>query len=106
MGKPKYNVGSNASISPPVQAQSAGDQNTSPCCGNPSCECTKPGRLPSRHCCGISAPFGGPVVPLVYTSSAGSMARVETAVNRAEAVFSSDSQSLVQDSRAPATPIT
>ena len=24
-----------------------------------------PGRLPIRHDCGISAPFGGPVVPLV-----------------------------------------
>ena len=28
MGRPKYKVGSNASISPPVQAQSAGDQKT------------------------------------------------------------------------------
>ena len=28
IGRPKYSVGSRASISPPVQAQSAGDQNT------------------------------------------------------------------------------
>jgi hypothetical protein len=28
MGRPKYRLGSRASIKPPVQAQSAGDQNT------------------------------------------------------------------------------
>ena len=28
MGRPKYRLGSKASINPPVQAQSAGDQNT------------------------------------------------------------------------------
>ncbi len=39
-------VGSSASIRPPVQAQSAGDQNTSPGAGNQSCDATNPGRLP------------------------------------------------------------
>ena len=50
---------------PPVHAQSAGDQNTASCCGNQFWLHTKPGRLPIRARCGISVPFGGPVVPLV-----------------------------------------
>src|SRR5260221_14732024 len=64
-GVPWYSDGSNASIRPPVQAQPAGDQNTSPACGKRSCECSNPGRLPRSTRCGISAPLGGPVVPLV-----------------------------------------
>ena len=51
-------VGSSASISPPAQAQSAGDQNMSPGCGKKSCECTKPGRLPMSSRCASSAPLG------------------------------------------------
>ena len=62
---PNSHAGSSASISPPVQAQSAGDQNMSPFCGKKSCECTKPGTLPIITRCAFSAPFGGPVVPLV-----------------------------------------
>ncbi|MCY1540353.1 hypothetical protein D9M68_759870 [compost metagenome] len=50
---------------PPVQAQSAGDQNTSPGLGNQSCEATNPGRLPINTLCGSSAPLGAPVVPEV-----------------------------------------
>ena len=50
MGRPKYSVGSSASIRPPVHAQSAGDQNTSSSFGNQFCEATKPVRLPiSTH---------------------------------------------------------
>jgi hypothetical protein len=33
--------------------------------GNQFCEATKPLRLPIIAECGISAPFGAPVVPLV-----------------------------------------
>ena len=74
MGRPKYSVGSKASISPPVQAQSAGDQNTAwllPGCRpegskpNQFWLHTKPVRLPINARCGMSAPLGGPVVPLV-----------------------------------------
>ena len=80
MGRPKYKVGSNASISPPVQAQSAGDQKTlgnllvGNCCEltlsvgekpNQFWLHTKPVKLPIKARCGISAPLGGPVVPLV-----------------------------------------
>ncbi len=54
-----------ASQSPPVHAQSAGDQKKSPGWGKSSCECSKPGRLPMSAQCGSNAPFGGPVVPLV-----------------------------------------
>ena len=50
---------------PPVQAQSAGDQNTSPGCGNQFCEATNPGRLPMSTEWGSSAPLGAPVVPEV-----------------------------------------
>ncbi|MNT77133.1 hypothetical protein D3C72_2162140 [compost metagenome] len=63
MGWPKYSVGNSASIMPPVQAQSAGDQNTSAGLGNQSCEATKPGRLPISTLCGKRAPLGAPVVP-------------------------------------------
>ena len=70
MGRPKYSVGSSASIKPPVQAQSAGLQKTSSLrSGGPSPNQfwlhTKPLRLPMSARCGISAPLGGPVVPLV-----------------------------------------
>jgi hypothetical protein len=65
MGRPKYSVGSKASMRPPVQAQSAGDQNTASFCGNQFWLHTKPVRLPMSARCGISAPLGGPVVPLV-----------------------------------------
>ena len=65
MGHPKCQVGSSASNKPPVHAQSAGDQNMSPARGKKSCEQMNPGRLPSNARCGISAPFGDPVVPLV-----------------------------------------
>ncbi len=50
---------------PPVQAQSAGDQNTSPGLGNQSWEATKPGRLPISTLWGSRAPLGAPVVPEV-----------------------------------------
>ena len=98
MGRPKYSVGSKASINPPVQAQSAGDQKTlgvsgsgrpgaapavpaptpalpragegdvAPAVGlNPNQFWlqTNPVRLPISARCGINAPLGGPVVPLV-----------------------------------------
>ena len=66
MGRPKYSVGSSASISPPVQAQSAGLQKTSSRpAPNQFWLHTKPVRLPMSARCGISAPLGGPVVPLV-----------------------------------------
>ena len=73
MGRPKYNEGSSASISPPVHAQSAGLQNTArlarpDAAGSKPNQLwlhTKPGRLPISARCGISAPLGGPVVPLV-----------------------------------------
>src|SRR5690606_42003357 len=77
----KYRVGSRASIIPPVQAQSAGDQNTSLVLGNQFCEATKPGRLPIRTLCGSKAPFGAPVVPDVYSKMAGSVARVITCLH-------------------------
>ena len=73
MGRPKYSDGNNASINPPVQAQSAGDQNTLSDC--PSARRglkpnqfwlqTNPLKLPISARCGISAPLGCPVVPLV-----------------------------------------
>ncbi|MCY1550516.1 hypothetical protein D9M68_867780 [compost metagenome] len=73
MGRPKYSVGSSASMRPPVQAQSAGDQNTAvegaealngskP---NQFWLHTKPVRLPMSARWGINAPLGLPVVPLV-----------------------------------------
>jgi hypothetical protein len=62
---PKYQLGSSASMSPPAQAQSAGDQNRSPGCGKKSCEYTNPGMLPRISRWASSAPLGGPVVPLV-----------------------------------------
>ena len=103
MGRPKYRVGSSASINPPVQAQSAGLQkmlcvfgslgrlgvapdvpapipalpragagvssggSVSAVGSNPNQFWlqTKPGRLPMRARWGMSAPLGGPVVPLV-----------------------------------------
>ena len=73
MGRPKYRLGNNASMRPPVQAQSAGDQNTAsepalrPLGSKPNQFWlhTKPLRLPIRARCGISAPLGWPVVPLV-----------------------------------------
>src|SRR5581483_6256384 len=43
IGIPKYQVGKRASNSPPVHAQSAGDQNILPSFGKKSCEQTKPG---------------------------------------------------------------
>ena len=61
----KMKVGMSASHRPPVHAQSAGDQKMSPGCGKPSCEHSNPERLPINAACGMSAPFGGPVVPLV-----------------------------------------
>ena len=73
IGRPKYSVGSNASIKPPVHAQSAGLQKMARL-GRPGAPGskpnqlwlhTKPGRLPISARCGISAPLGGPVVPLV-----------------------------------------
>ncbi|OQB99007.1 MAG: hypothetical protein BWX79_03240 [Alphaproteobacteria bacterium ADurb.Bin100] len=89
MGRPKYRLGSSASIRPPVQAQSAGDQNTACDDGrtdgsaDPTATTSarvgyaagsnpnqfwlqmKPLRLPIIARWGISAPFGLPVVPLV-----------------------------------------
>ena len=74
MGRPKYKVGNKASIKPPVQAQSAGDQNTASlvaaapaCVGKPNQFWlhTNPVKLPINARCGINAPLGGPVVPLV-----------------------------------------
>ena len=72
MVQPKYSVGSSASIRPPVQAQSAGDQNTAresalpwPSKPNQFWLQTKPVRLPISARCGSSAPLGLPVVPLV-----------------------------------------
>ena len=72
ISRPKYSVGSKASISPPVHAQSAGLQNTAlddvlvlPSKPNQFWLQTKPVKLPINARCGISAPFGGPVVPLV-----------------------------------------
>jgi hypothetical protein len=37
----------------------------SPLRGKKSCEWTNPGTLPISVRCALSAPFGGPVVPLV-----------------------------------------
>ena len=65
MGRPKYRVGSKASIRPPVHAQSAGLQNTASSGTNQFWLHTKPLRLPISARWGISAPLGGPVVPLV-----------------------------------------
>src|SRR5574343_302251 len=73
MGRPKYRLGKSASIRPPVQAQSAGDQNTArevlPARAgskpNQFWLQTKPARLPMRARCGIRAPLGLTVVPLV-----------------------------------------
>ena len=81
MGLPKYKLGNKASIKPPVQVQSAGDHMTallpvgkSPCpigsteAGEKPNQFwlhTKPLRLPISAWCGINAPLGGPVVPLV-----------------------------------------
>jgi hypothetical protein len=84
-------VGNKASIKPPVHAQSAGDQNTAAlpvgkCCDfeaevlgatadfevatsvekpNQFWLHTNPVKLPIKARCGINAPLGGPVVPLV-----------------------------------------
>jgi len=73
IGRPKYRLGSSASIRPPVQAQSAGDQNTAsepsrrPVGSKPNQFWlhTKPLRLPISARCGSKAPLGLPVVPLV-----------------------------------------
>ena len=80
ISRPKYKVGSKASISPPVQAQSAGLQKTACepagnadgaaaalCASKPNQFWlqTKPVKLPISARCGISAPLGLPVVPLV-----------------------------------------
>ncbi len=65
ISRPKYSVGNRASISPPVHAQSAGDQKTASSCGNQFWLHTKPVRLPISPRCAIKAPLGGPVVPLV-----------------------------------------
>ena len=72
MVQPKYSVGNKASIRPPVQAQSAGDQNTAlesalstPSKPNQFWLQTKPLRLPISARCASSAPLGLPVVPLV-----------------------------------------
>ena len=80
MGRPKYKLGNKASIRPPVQVQSAGDHITAwlpegsspPCTGLPLGAKPnqfwlhmKPVRLPIKAWCGIKAPLGGPVVPLV-----------------------------------------
>ena len=89
MVRPKYRLGSSASIRPPVQAQSAGDQKMACEAGRVARSAgptattsarvgqawgskpnqfwlqTKPVRLPIMARCGISAPLGLPVVPLV-----------------------------------------
>ncbi|MCY1380815.1 hypothetical protein D9M69_686700 [compost metagenome] len=44
MGRPKYSEGSSASIRPPVQAQSAGDQNTA-CEGLAASKGSKPNQF-------------------------------------------------------------
>ena len=53
------------SISPPIQAQSAGVQPRSPGRGKPSWAHSIDGRWPIRNLCACSTPFGGPVVPEV-----------------------------------------
>src|SRR6056300_775523 len=82
IGRPNTKQGSKASINPPVQAQSAGLQNTVSNCGStgipspsqPAPEgsypnqfwlAIKPVKLPIKALWGINAPFGLPVVPLV-----------------------------------------
>ena len=81
MGRPKYRLGNKASIRPPVQVHSAGDHITAwlpkgnslsssgdgPLGAKPNQFWlhTKPLRLPIKARCGMSAPLGGPVVPLV-----------------------------------------
>ena len=65
IGRPRYSVGMSASISPPIQAQSAGVQKTSPAAGKKLCESSKPGRWPKSARWACSTPFGSAVVPEV-----------------------------------------
>ena len=72
IGRPKYSDGNSASMRPPVHAQSAGLQNTAsllsfffPSKPNQFWLHVKPGKLPISARCGMNAPLGGPVVPLV-----------------------------------------
>ena len=73
MGGRSRALGSSASISPPVQAQSAGDQKTAARLSRfvraveaePVLAADEAGQVADQRRCGISAPLGGPVVPLV-----------------------------------------